>query len=233
VTPMEPAPFDRLAAALHQEPSVEDGLDRLAAVCVELTQMSATAIVVQTGEQPPSAFAASSTGFATLAQSEFTLGEGPVLEAITSSHPVLVDDLATVGRWPQLTPALVEAGVRAVYALPLRIDPVELGALPLYRDRRGPVPPPAHARTREVADALTHLLFVLLLASDEDRLAWPLDETAQRQAVVHQATGMIASELGCSTQEALIRLRARAYADDQPLTATARRVINRELRFDR
>jgi hypothetical protein len=48
---------------------------------------------------------------------------------------------------------------------------------------------------------------------------------------VHQASGMVAAQLGVSIGEALIRLRAYAFAHDRSLTAVADDVVARELRF--
>ena len=36
---------------------------------------------------------------------------------------------------------------------------------------------------------------------------------AEHRAVVHQATGMVSMQLGCSARDALARLRAKAFTD--------------------
>jgi hypothetical protein len=43
---------------------------------------------------------------------------------------------------------------------------------------------------------------------------------------------MVAAQLDVSVGEALIRLRAYAFANDRPLTDVAEAVVSRELRFD-
>jgi len=49
--------------------------------------------------------------------------------------------------------------------------------------------------------------------------------------VVHQAAGMVSAQLEASVGEALIRLRAHAFALDRPLAAVAEDVVARRLRF--
>ena len=44
---------------------------------------------------------------------------------------------------------------------------------------------------------------------------------------------MIMAQLNCTIDEAMIRLRAYAFAHDRPLQDVARQVVDRELRFDR
>jgi len=53
-----------------------------------------------------------------------------------------------------------------------------------------------------------------------------------RRAVVHQAAGMISVQLDVDVAEALLRLRARAYALDRPMADVAADVVARRLRFD-
>ena len=50
--------------------------------------------------------------------------------------------------------------------------------------------------------------------------------------VVHQASGMVAAQLGVSVGEALLRLRAFAFAHDRLITEVAQEVVERRLRFD-
>ena len=52
------------------------------------------------------------------------------------------------------------------------------------------------------------------------------------QFVVHQASGMVAVQLGVSVAEALIRLRAHAFQHDRIVADVARDVVDRRLRFD-
>jgi hypothetical protein len=52
------------------------------------------------------------------------------------------------------------------------------------------------------------------------------------QDQVLQASGMISIQLGVGVDEALVRLRAHAYAHDRRITDVARDVIARRLRFD-
>ena len=70
---------------------------------------------------------------------QYTLGEGPCVEAHTLNRVVLEPDLAhpSVPRWLAFTPHAVEAGVRAVFAFPLQVGTARLGALDLYRDGPG------------------------------------------------------------------------------------------------
>ena len=52
------------------------------------------------------------------------------------------------------------------------------------------------------------------------------------RAQLFQAQGMVMVQMGVSIGEALVRMRAYAYAEDRPLEDVARDVVERRLRFD-
>ena len=67
---------------------------------------------------------------------QFSLGEGACVEASRTGRPVLVPDMTDTpdtSRWPIYADAVVEAGVGAVFALPLQWGTITLGVLNLYR----------------------------------------------------------------------------------------------------
>jgi AmiR/NasT family two-component response regulator len=51
-------------------------------------------------------------------------------------------------------------------------------------------------------------------------------------AEIHQATGMLAVQLGVGLDEAFVRLRAHADADGRPLRQLAREVVDGHLRLE-
>lgn len=164
---------------------------------------------------------------------QFTLGEGPCVDASHSRRPVLHPDLEATGatRWPGFGPAAMTRGVRAVFAFPVQVGAIRLGALDLYRDT--PVSLTDHQLTDalDFADAATTLLLQLQEASD-DGSASPLTEAYDNRAVVHQATGMVSVQLDVDLAQALLRLRAHAYAEQRPIASVAGNVVERRLRFD-
>jgi hypothetical protein len=165
---------------------------------------------------------------------QLAFGEGPCVDAFTAGGPVLVVDLDSPeysARWPAFTPAALDSGARALFALPLRIGAIRLGVLDLYRARPGPLVP------HELADALVFADTAVMLLLDEGTgtqpdtadLAW--QHGAGHQTEVHQATGLVLVQLGVSADVAFARLRAYAYAEGRRLGDVARDVVARRLRF--
>ena len=79
------------------------------------------------------------------------------------------------------------------------------------------------------ADATTQALLIEAHARDSDGMP-ELDQSFR--AVVHQATGVVKAQLNISIGDALVRLRAYAFAEDRAIEDVARDVMERRLRFD-
>lgn len=169
---------------------------------------------------------------------QFTLGQGPGADAAAGGTPVLVPDVAAMeARWPQFALAAAGLGVRAVFALPLWIGAISVGVLVAHRATPGTLSDGTFADAIALAETVT-----VLLVHQQNAGADPADQTqsapqpswagpATYRAQVHQATGMISAQLGVSLAEALVRLRARAFAEDRLVAEVAADVVARRLRF--
>lgn len=166
---------------------------------------------------------------------QFSLGEGPCLDASRTGQPVLQPDLARTGpqRWPGYAPAALEAGVAATFAFPVKVGRIRLGVLDIYRDCPGPLTPEELTESLSYADAAVTVLLNLQAGQPRDGELHPdLIDPQQNLAEVHQATGMIAVQAEVGLGEALLLLRAHAYSNDRGILAVASDVLRRELRFD-
>jgi ANTAR domain/GAF domain len=167
---------------------------------------------------------------------QFTVGEGPCVDAFATSRPVLVPDLAdgAMGRWPIYAPAIHDAGIRAVFAFPMQIGAARLGVLDVFRTLPGSLSREELGRALTFADrAVTTLLDGQEHATTAPNGLDGLDEAIERRAELFQAQGMVMVQLGVPISEALVRIRAYAYAENRPLNDVAADIVARRLRFDR
>ncbi|MFD2079813.1 GAF and ANTAR domain-containing protein [Actinopolymorpha cephalotaxi] len=167
---------------------------------------------------------------------QFSLAEGPCLDAHSLGQPVLVSDIADPAdtRWPGFADGARATRARALYALPMRIGGARLGILDLYRLAHGPLSREEVTMALRAADAAT---WAVLNPGAGGRKA-PAEVLEDliggglARAEVHQATGMVAVQLDVPVATALARLRAHAFAEDRPLIDVARDVVARRLKFD-
>ena len=183
---------------------------------------------------------------------QYTLGEGPTREATRHSSPFLEPDLAvSEWQWPMFTPAAMDAGLRAVFAFPMRLGAIRVGAMTCYRRSIGPVGRQVFLDALALADALTLFMVTVHLPSaplpaptsgperpgagaPKPELCGPVGQVGWvdlHRAQVHQAAGMLAVDLRVSIVTALVRLRAVAYAQDRPILEVAQDILERRLRL--
>jgi hypothetical protein len=174
-----------------------------------------------------------------LEELQLTLGEGPCVDAFTHGSAVLTPDLLTGGlqdRWPVFADAALEAGARAVFALPLQIGAISPGVLDLYADV------PTVLDAEELADALAFadLATLLLLDARIDETGAQacvpspdhgFEDLGEYRAEIDQATGILTVQLEVGIDEAFVRLRAYAYTQGRRLADVAADVVAHRLRF--
>ncbi len=197
------------------------------AVAVDRLGIDGAAIAVRTSGLAQDLVATTSTWVTRLEELQYTLGDGPGVEAYTTAGPVLVTDLSDAApRWPGFARSAAEEGLAAVFALPLQEGAIRLGTLDLYRRRTGGLTP------EELADAaiLADLATTALLTDASPGTSPTSVDGAGHYDDVNVATGMLAAELRISVADASLRLRAHAFSTGLPLLEVARAVLSRQLR---
>jgi hypothetical protein len=117
-----------------------------------------------------------------------------------------------------------------VFALPLRIGAINVGVLDLCRDQPGDLSVDQLGGALVAADTAAVALMHLETKRD-DTFSDDHDARSTYQLQVHQATGMVQVQLGVTTEEAFLLLRARAFADNRLVVEVATDVVERRLRF--
>lgn len=214
------------------KPALTGWLQRMCRAAVRDLPAMGVGISVLSKGSDPITVAASSDASVLLEELQFTMGEGPCIDAFSSRSPVLVPDLSVTGAttWPGYAPAAHKHGVRAVFAFPLQVGAARLGALDVYRDQTG-------SMSRETLSlALTFAEVAmegLLDGGAGSRVAADMiDDFEGSRFEVHQAQGMAMFQLGVGAEEALARLRAYAFAHDRRLVDVARDILARTLELE-
>lgn len=226
--------LDRLAAH-HENPDNSIGA-ALCATCVDVADVAGAGLAIHIGADGGHlAIASSDPVMAELEELERTFGEGPCVDAFRTGHPVAEPDLANpmAPRWVAFTPEALRAGARAAFGYPLQMAAARFGTLNLYASEPGLLTEEQHESTLILAELATHVIATSQLAGPVDAVVEELSDLSTNQLEIHQAAGMISVQLGISISEALVRLRAHAFAEGQPLSAVAGEVVDRRLRLAR
>jgi hypothetical protein len=204
----------------------------LCSACAELLVVSGAGITVMgAGQSGP--ICVSNQRMGALEDLQFTLGVGPCQDAFHSGLPVHAPrfDVGTAARWPAFADLARTSGIGAVFAYPLNTNGANIGVMTLYQDREGDLSTFQHDDSIEVAKVLTETLLSLQDASPTGVLAEGLERAVRYRAQIHQASGMVAVHLKIPVAEALVRIRAYAFANGQPIGVVAAEIVARRLRL--
>ncbi|MCZ8382728.1 GAF domain-containing protein [Mycobacterium sp. CPCC 205372] len=166
---------------------------------------------------------------------QFALGEGPCLECYGTGLPRCVTDLAHDERWTLFCREAVALGVGAAFNFPVRLGDQPVGVLELYRRDAGPMTVDEYDAALGCAAAIgavigsTYARWTHRVADDEDLNGATLTALTESdpftRSQVHIAAGVVAERLRVSVGEALVRMRAFAFARDRRITEVADDVV--------
>src|ERR1700712_5147984 len=199
---------------------------------VEHLTASGCAVTLMTGPPSVEVLAVAGRNADEIAELQFTLGEGPCLDAFLTGAPTLATDLETQGgRWPMFSTRAAELGVRAEFSLPMQLGATPVGVLDLSREEPGMLSDEHLADALTAAEIVTHAVLLLQGASDSSELATLLEPAGKDRMVVHQATGMVSAQLDVPIADALATLRAAAFRSARSIYEVAVDVVDRRLGF--
>ena len=112
---------------------------RIGEACVAALPVDRGALTLMSGADRQEPLWASDSVARELDELQFSLGEGPCVQALVDRRPVLVADLAETAddRWPVFAAAARRTPVRALFVLPVQAGAITIGVLDLYRDSPG------------------------------------------------------------------------------------------------
>lgn len=208
-------------------------VDWVCSAAISLLSLKGAGVSLMVDGELRGAAGVSDPGIALMQELHLALGEGPCLDAWETRTPVIESDLSALGsvRWPTFAPAAVEQGVSAVFAFPMTLGRIRIGVLVFYRERAGDLGADELAYGLVLAEVATDVVLGLQAGAPSDEVHGMLAGEPPHWAEVHQATGMVSVQLGVSQDEAFVRLRAHAFAQNLSLRDVASRIVNKRLRI--
>jgi hypothetical protein len=228
----------RLGASLDGATTALGAADQLCRACVVLLDVDGAAVSLMYGGTSRGTFGSSGGMSRRLDEIQFTTAEGPCLDAVSQGFPVLVADLSAAAetRWPLFRAGATEAGIAAVFALPVTIATEAVGALDLFRRQNRPLTGQALMGGLWAAElAALPLLDLMDSAVDWNAIGqgdvW--EQLASLERVeVYQATGMLITALSITGTEALMLLRRHAVEHGLTASEVAWAIVRRRIDLD-
>jgi len=168
---------------------------------------------------------------AELDELQFDLGEGPCWDAMNSGQPVLEPTIRSNPRtrWPAFTPALDGTPVNSLFAFPLRLGTLRIGAVDLYSVH----PVELDATQTRQASTMAQAVSRHVLRRALDEIGGDYDDTgnAYSRRLIHQATGVVLAQLRLPPEDARLVPQGHAFATNRSMMEVAQDVLDRKLNF--
>ncbi len=159
---------------------------------------------------------------------QFDLGEGPCWEAMTFRRPALHVDIQSENpsSWPQFAEAIRGGTVGAMFAFPLTVGSLQIGAVDLYSTSPTGLTDSETSELSALARLASWQVLRLVLAHqpDPEGAGFPY---SRRE--VHQATGMIIAQFDLGAEEALLLLKAHAFSSGRSMRELSHEIVERTL----
>ncbi|MCX2946971.1 GAF and ANTAR domain-containing protein [Lentzea sp. NEAU-D7] len=215
--------LSELTARLVGRHDADSVLRLVTAACGTLLSASATGVLLADPRGGLSVVSASDerARFLELLQSQ--VDEGPCVDCVRDDATVGCPDLEDGrGRWPAFTRAALDAGFRAVHAVPMRLAGDAVGGLNVFYAAVTPWQDGQRRLGQVLAD-----LAVLGLSQDDDparshRLAERTLTTLNDRVMLAHAIGMVAGGLDIGTDEARRLIFDHATRTRKPVRDVAR-----------
>jgi len=232
MTDIDPARLSRVRREFAH--GARDPARTLCSASAMIIGVAGAGVVLMSRSQSIGSVCASDARTAAVEDLQYALGEGPCLDAFASHEPVLVPDLAELepSRWTGFRAGALQAGVLAAFGFPLLVGAACIGALDLYHVETGALTAEQVADAEAVAHVAAQTVLNWQSVAEEDSLAWQLEQVPLHRAAVHQAAGMVSVQASATVDDALVLLRAHAFADGRPVGEVAADVVAGRLRID-
>ena len=219
--------FVELADTLVGEYDAVDLLRTLVDHCVVLLDASAAGLLLADSNGNLQVIAATSEESYLVEVLQHQAGAGPCVDAYRSGAVVSLSDIAADGhRYPDFQAAALSQGFQSVHAIPMRFRSNAIGALNLFRTRKGAL----RSEDAVIGQALADVATISILHERSARKNATVNAQLQRaltsRVFIEQAKGVIAARNNINMDEAFKRLREYARAHQEPMHRSAANVIN-------
>lgn len=181
-------------------------------------------ITIVTDDGP---FTAAYTTAATLEidAAQYSLDEGPCLEAYATRSTVLADLDEAQDRWPRFAAEVGDTPTRALLAAPLVAGDRCVGALNLYATSAASLEDADVSSLPATGRRIAEVVLAGLTVIRAEELSGQLEEAMASRAVIEQAKGILMGRHGFSETEAFELLRRQSQRSNVKLRTVAAQVV--------
>lgn len=200
-------------------------LDELASLTArELPAGSSCGVAVCQNSQPIT-LAASDGQAGEMDQLQYSLGEGPCLDALDTGKVRYIADTVTAQRWVRFCRAAGERGVRSCLALPLVTPGGQVGCYNLYSRHMAGFAEQSRGHLEVLAGNAAGAVAVAMRLADQAQLSQDLRDALTSRAVIDRAIGILMAQQRCCADTAFDLLCRASQSRNVKLREVAAEIV--------
>jgi GAF domain-containing protein len=156
---------------------------------------------------------------------QYDVDDGPALTAMREGVVVVVEDIATDGRWPAYSRRGRAEGAGASLTVPLRVQGASIGALNLYAEQPRVFDEDDHARARRFAEHAAGAVALAIRLAEREEHSRNLEAALTSRTTIDQALGILMGQRRIPASEAFEVLRRLSQRTNVKLRDVAAALI--------
>lgn len=220
-----------LTAALHELESTANDQSNYFRPFLAILPVSGAAVSTVGNVLGSETLSASDDLAAKIDELQFDLGEGPCWDAIAMGRPVMAPDVRSRpnAHWPAFSKAIMEQPISSLFAFPITVGSLRLGAIDLYSVERMQLDSRHSRQATALAEAVGRHVLRHALASAGD--AFEDSGSPLSRRLIHQATGMVLAQLRISSEDARLIIQGHAFTQATSMMDVAQQITDGRLVF--
>lgn len=160
------------------------------------------AVTLKLNRKPATA-AGSSERAIELDRLEQAVGDGPCIKALRELAPVIIDDVSTDPRWPELTRKFAAAGIYSSLGVPLEVHGDARAALNFFATKPGVFTADVYDKALGFAAAAHNTMHLSVRINTAQNRAEDLEAALESRTAINLACGVIMAQNRCTQAEAM------------------------------
>lgn len=210
--------FAQLAISLHDEPGVDETVDRVLAYALKAVDCEYAGVIFVHGRSRVETAAATDPLIETLDKVQMECGEGPDIDVLADRYSVIVSDTYTERRWPTWAERVASHGIRSLLSVRMYTSASTIGTLNLYDAR----PDRFDVDDQAVAHLLSRHAAVALASARTTENLW---QAVDARKLVGQAQGILMERYQLTADQAFAVLMRYSQDNNLKLRTVAEGLI--------
>lgn len=220
------------AQVMATEQTPQQILERMGDYCTELLPVHGVGVLLRSAGGGQEVATANTDAGLIVETLEAELGEGPCSDALDTGEQLAVPDLAQAAeRWPRFVPRAIEAGVKAIHALPMTVRAETIGSMDVIAMEPLDLTAAQLATAQMLADVTISYIANSRSFAERSQLASQLQFALDSRILIEQAKGILSERKNITVSEAFELLRRHARNNHLKLHGVAEQVVRGDLQL--